>query len=423
VADLNRVMDQLPRPMVGRGAREVPTYRTCGIVGYYLAVIATLAAGLLAGRSLLVLTLLSIVCALSFFSLAYVRMWITGHQDLILLEHVWWALLCSAAALWLLGLPILAYLDDITVGLCFFLAAGRVGCLLVGCCYGRPSGFGIVYGQEFVSEGFPVHLVGVRLFPVQAIEAVGLAVIGASSFVAVHTAPPGTIFVWFLISYSVLRFGLEGIRGDSLPRFAGLSEARWQCLAGFGAAIWLSERQRPAVAGVVIVVTLGAAAVAAALAAWRLPAAERRLLGGKHVRELARLVAGEVAAASINPVVKQTSRGVRVALTPEAGDGRWHASLSLPDQLGDVDLLCRLAALAVPGLLPASGILSRDGVLHVIAQTTAESGSTANGAANELYGNVVRALQTADREIREGRSAQANEPISTRRSYFMPRIR
>jgi hypothetical protein len=250
-----------------------------------------------------------------------------------------------------------------------------------------------------------------------------LAVIGITSLVAVHTAPPGTIFVWFLISYSVLRFGLEGIRGDSLPRFAGLSEARWQCLVGFGAAIWLSERERPAVAGIVIAVTIAAAAVAAALAAWRLPGVERRLVGRKHVRELTRLVADEVAAASINPVVKQTSRGVRVALTPEADNGRWHASLSLPDQLGDVDLLCRLAVLALPGLLPASGILSRDGVLHVIAQTTAETGSVANGAANELYGSVVRALQTADREMREGRSGQANEPISTRSSYFMPRVR
>jgi prolipoprotein diacylglyceryltransferase len=421
MSDLNLLLDQLPRPTVGRGVREVPTYRTCGIVGYYLAVIGTLAAGLLAGRSLLVLTLLSIVCALSFFSLAYVRMWITGHQELILLEHVWWALLCSAAALWALGLPILPYLDDVSVGLCFFLAAGRVGCLLVGCCHGLPSGFGIVYGQEFVPEGFPAHLVGVRLFPVQAIEAGGLLVIGAASLVAVHTASPGAVFIWFLVSYSVLRFGLEGVRSDRRPHFAGLSQSRWMSLAGFVVALWLYEVQRPPTSYAAVLVTAATAALAAGLAAWRLPQVERRLLGRKHRYELAQLVADETAAGSTSPVVRQTSRGLRLAMTPGGDDGQRHASLSLPPRAKDARLLCRLTVLALPGLLPGTGILSREGILHVLVRVGPDShGLVAPGAEDELYGNVIRALQAADRHHRDG---QASDSGAARRSYFVPRVR
>src|SRR5882672_717153 len=124
---LNRFLDTLPRTTLGRYVREVPTFRTCGIIGFYLAVCTTMSAGLLTGGSLLVLTLLSAVCALSFFGFAHLRMWISRRQNLVLLEHVWVALISCAACLWLLDLPMLRYLDDVAIGLCFFLAAGRIG--------------------------------------------------------------------------------------------------------------------------------------------------------------------------------------------------------------------------------------------------------------------------------------------------------
>jgi phosphatidylglycerol---prolipoprotein diacylglyceryl transferase len=54
-------------------------------------------------------------------------------------------------------------------GLAFGHAIGRVGCLLGGCCYGRP-----------VDAGFPlgIELAGARRHPVQLYEAIGLVLLG-----------------------------------------------------------------------------------------------------------------------------------------------------------------------------------------------------------------------------------------------------
>ena len=41
---VNRWLDRLPRPRVGLVGREAPAFRTCGITGFYVGVILTLAA-------------------------------------------------------------------------------------------------------------------------------------------------------------------------------------------------------------------------------------------------------------------------------------------------------------------------------------------------------------------------------------------
>lgn len=85
---------------LGLYTREVPTFRTCGITGFYVALLVLFAGGLITGRSLLVLAVLALVSGLSFFVYTYLRMWITGREELVLLEHVWFALAtlaCNAA--------------------------------------------------------------------------------------------------------------------------------------------------------------------------------------------------------------------------------------------------------------------------------------------------------------------------------------
>ena len=45
----------------------------------------------------------------------------------------------------LLDAPVLSYLDVTVLSLGLFLAWGRLGCLMAGCCHGRPQNWGVRY--------------------------------------------------------------------------------------------------------------------------------------------------------------------------------------------------------------------------------------------------------------------------------------
>ena len=399
---LNRLLDLLPRTRLGCSGRESPTYRACGVAGFYCAVIAALGGGLLAGRSLLVIALLALVCGLSFYVYAYLRMWIVRREVIVLLEHVWFAFACVALTLWALREPVLPYLDVVSAALCFFLAAGRVGCTLVGCCHGHPSSFGVVYNEECARDGFPRHLVGVRLFPVPAIEAAGLFTIGVIGMIALPLAQPGRVFAWFLLAYSVMRFGLEGIRGDRRPHLLGLSQARWMAIIETGLAIRLAAGQHrvPAMA---VYLSLFAALIAV-LAYRRRSDWRRRALDAAHLRELRELARGEIERGALDqfaPASRVSSQQVNVAVSaagailPHAA----HISLSLPDGRTELALLCELAACAFPELIVEAAQFTGGRVLHLLAPMPLGGEASAQSSAwlaQNLYGEVVRRLQRAD---------------------------
>ncbi|WP_437640233.1 hypothetical protein [Sorangium sp. So ce854] len=54
---------------------------------------------------------------------------------------------------------------------------------------------GVVYGEEHARDGFPRHLVGVHLFPVPALESLGLLAIGVAGLVALRSSAPGGVLV------------------------------------------------------------------------------------------------------------------------------------------------------------------------------------------------------------------------------------
>ena len=380
VEGLNAALDRLPRTHVASAAREAPAFRASGVTGFYGALLALTAGGLLAGRSLLVLAAIALVAAASFFVWAFVRRAVSGREELVLLEHVWFAEACVAAGLAAIGEPVLPYLDVLAVALCPFLAGGRVGCLLAGCCYGRPSNVGIRYGDAAAGAGFPRHLVGVRLLPVPALESAGLIVIGATGLAALPFAPAGTVFTWFLASYAIMRFGLEALRGDRRPHFLGLSVNRWMCVTEITVALaigaWPLDRREWALASF-----LGAALVACVVLR-RARDDRRRLFAARQLDELRRTVAELAAGVGEQPLVARTSAGAAVAVSR---DIRMRFSLSVPGRPRDLPLLCDLAVRAGPAFDSAS-VAVTDGVLHL-------SGADAPATADELYGSVVRALQ------------------------------
>jgi len=402
---LNSWLDRLPRTRFGQFSREVPAFRACGVAGFHLALVAVLAGGLVRGASLLVLGVLSFVCVSSFYVWAYVRRAITSREELVLLEHVWIALAAAAGTLRALGEPVLSYLDVIAVGLACFLAAGRIGCTLVGCCHGKPASIGVSYGLVHARDGFPRHLVHVRLLPVPAFEAGGLFLIGGFAFLALPFTPPGRVLAWFLGAYSVLRFGLEGLRGDRRPHLFGLSAGRWMAMSELVAAVaiveestrdWLSATSTIVAAACMVLVAVGFA--------WReLFSPARRLLRPGHVDRVRSLVKESARAAGECPVPGQTPLGASVAVSAD-GLGGLFVSLRLPDRLLDLPLLCALAARALPELLLEASRIGDDGRLLLLRvpelRDEPRRRRTDLSAALEdaLYGLAVRQLQRGSAE-------------------------
>jgi prolipoprotein diacylglyceryltransferase len=398
VTSINAFLDALPRPRLQRLGRDVPTYRALGVAGYYGALLLILAGGLLTGRSLLVLAILALVSGVSFFVYAHVRRWITGQERIVLLEHVWFALAASAAVLWILHEPVAAYLDIESVGICLFLAAGRAGCTLVGCCYGQPASIGIAYGEAAALDGFPRDLVGVRLFPVQTVEMVGLLVIGTGGMFALRYAHPGTVVVWFLAAYAILRFGLEGIRFDPRPHLLGLSQARWMAMIEVGAILWLSDGHSLKGLRVEVAVALAVASLTGLTLRYAFNW-HRRILKKTHLAELRGVVTTELSA---HPVVRVTSAGVNIAAsrTGAAFGSEAHVSISLADDRRDLELLCQLAASAFPAVSPFAVHASGGKVLHLVLSIPLElheedlKAVALRGRA--LYATVLRQMQRGE---------------------------
>ncbi len=396
---INAWLDTLPRTRFGALSREVPAFRTCGIAGFHVALVTLFAGALVTGRSLLVAATLAFVCGLSFFAYAHLRRAIFGRELIVLLEHVWFAQACVAFALWGLGEPLPAYLDLIAPPLAFFLACGRVGCVFVGCCHGHPSSLGIVYPETHARDGFPRHLAGVRLFPVALVECAGLLLIGATGFVALPFVAQGRVFLWLLIGYAVLRFGLEGLRGDRRPHVLGLSQARWMSLFEFALALALGERwsgrgfgpREIALGALLVALLVGCLALKHALDP------RRRLLRPAHLSELRELVARGLASSAGRLEPLRSSRGVVLAVSREV-DGARSLSLSWRAERADLELLCDLAVAALPDIAPESGRLIAGHALLVRTSGPgfAPPGDPRGALAAALRGHVARAAQGSE---------------------------
>jgi hypothetical protein len=118
------------------------------------------------------------------------------------------------------GQPVRAWLDIVAPAFFLFLSFGRIGCWTAGCCHGRPSRIGFGYDAGH-AEAVHADLRGIRLWPVQLVEAViafAIALLGAA----------GTSFAACAAAYAGARFLLEYFRGEpGRDRVLGLTEAQW----------------------------------------------------------------------------------------------------------------------------------------------------------------------------------------------------
>jgi len=208
------------------------------LVGVYLASCQAQKEGL--GKDLVFnLCFASFICGILGARIFYIAenlsYYVQNPLETIMLQHgglAWFGGLLSglaAAALYLRGkrLPAYKVLDIIVPFLALAQAIGRIGCLLNGCCFGRPSEAGLY---------FAVH--GATLVPTQVYSTLLLLAI----FIILRLfqdAPhkSGQIFYTYLLLYSLKRFFIEFWRADNRLIFSGLTLFQLMSIAIFAVSI------------------------------------------------------------------------------------------------------------------------------------------------------------------------------------------
>jgi prolipoprotein diacylglyceryltransferase len=136
------------------------------------------------------------------------------------------------------GLGVAALFDAVAPAVLLGSSIGRVGCLLAGCCHGRPCG--PPWGLPFPSHD-------AHLFPVQFVHALGDAAAFGILWIGVRprASLDGTVAIAGTLLYAAFRFPTEFLR-DEAPLLAGLTQGQVFSLAvaSLAAGAWIARRSR-----------------------------------------------------------------------------------------------------------------------------------------------------------------------------------
>ena len=114
-------------------------------------------------------------------------------------------------------LPLWKLADALAPSISLGYFFGRLGCLMNGCCYGRPTD--VPWAIHF-PEGVTPYSTGVH--PTQLYEScLGLALYGALAWLYRRKKFDGQVFAAYLMSYAVLRSFVESFRGDYTVHYLG----------------------------------------------------------------------------------------------------------------------------------------------------------------------------------------------------------
>jgi len=287
----NQGLDKIIRPEVSLLGRSLPAFQACGVTGLGLAVLTALLLLRYSGLSLWVMAGIVVAAVVVFFTLVMATKILTGEERIIYYHHEIAVMIAAALLLWITNQPVLPYLDVTILGIGTFLFCGRIGCLLAGCCHGRPHQWGVCYRPQHREAGFTPYLVGVRLFPIQAVESLWVfcTVVTGIAFV-LRGWPPGTALTWYVVAYDTGRFWFEFLRGDAdRPYLLGFSQPQWISVALMWFVVWAEITGRLPFQRWHIAVTAGLtlAMVAVTLLRRLRKTARYELLHPRHVREVA----------------------------------------------------------------------------------------------------------------------------------------
>jgi phosphatidylglycerol:prolipoprotein diacylglycerol transferase len=125
-----------------------------------------------------------------------------------------------AVGLWLVRrykLPVWTTADLMAPGIALGHVVGRFGCLMAGCCYGRPTdvAWAITFTDPLAAQNVGTPL-GIPLHPTQLYDAgAELIILGLLLFTERKGKPfAGRTFWLYLLLYAISRFIIEFYRGD-----------------------------------------------------------------------------------------------------------------------------------------------------------------------------------------------------------------
>lgn len=116
-------------------------------------------------------------------------------------------------------LPLWKLADILAPSIALGYVFGRIGCLLNGCCYGRPCSlpWAITFPPE--SHGAPP---GIPLHPTEVYESLlNLGLYAALAWLYRHKKFDGQVFAAYLVGYALLRSFVEMFRGDYPQHYLG----------------------------------------------------------------------------------------------------------------------------------------------------------------------------------------------------------
>jgi phosphatidylglycerol:prolipoprotein diacylglycerol transferase len=136
-------------------------------------------------------------------------------------------------ALWLLRryrLPVWGTADAIAPGIALGHIIGRFGCLMAGCCYGRPTS--VPWAVTFTNPAAAVNVgtpLNIPLHPTQLYDAGAEAAILLILLSTERRGRPfsGRTFWLYMLLYAISRFIIEIYRGDERGSLLGLSTSQF----------------------------------------------------------------------------------------------------------------------------------------------------------------------------------------------------
>ena len=145
---------------------------------------------------------------------------------------------------WKNKLPLWKFTDALAPSVALGYVPGRLGCLMNGCCYGRPTSlpWAIHFPADHETRGVGVH-------PTQLYDSfLSLGLYCLLAWLHRRKRFDGQIIATYLVSYSVMRSVVEMFRGDYAVRYLGdaATPAHLVSIAIFSAGLFLYwKRSRP----------------------------------------------------------------------------------------------------------------------------------------------------------------------------------
>jgi phosphatidylglycerol:prolipoprotein diacylglycerol transferase len=152
--------------------------------------------------------------------------------------------------LWLIRkykLPVWTTGDLIAPGIALGHIVGRFGCLLAGCCYGRPTdaAWAITFRDPIAAANVGTPL-DVPLHPTQLYDAGAEAIILLILLVTERRGRPfpGRTFWLYMLLYAISRFVIEFFRGDERGSVMSLSTSQFVSVVLVPTALFMLWRLR-----------------------------------------------------------------------------------------------------------------------------------------------------------------------------------